>query len=93
MPLWQRAKRRSGGGQSLGLALVLFLLLCGAALVLTGRERAPAPKISPAMRAQQAIHALDQAGQALKTTDYGKARKHLARARATLEVLAATIKQ
>lgn len=94
MPRWQRPKRQSGAGHTVGLALVLFVLLCGAALVLTGRERpAPQQRVPPAARVQQAIVALDQAGQALNTMNYGKARKQLARARATLEVLAATIKQ
>lgn len=91
MPRWHRPRRQGGAMRTLGLALVLFLLLCGAALVLTGRSHAPAQRVRPAQRVHEAMQAINSAGQALEAMDYGKARKHLAHARTKLEVLAATI--
>ncbi|MBW2731265.1 MAG: hypothetical protein JRH20_02670 [Deltaproteobacteria bacterium] len=91
MARWQGANGAKGAGRTIGLGLVLFVLLCGGALVLTAREPTTSPRVKATARVQQALGAVRQANRAIETTDYGKARQHLARARVALEVLAATI--
>jgi len=71
------------------VAVLLFVMLCGAALVTLGGSGSTRARGAVATEIRAAIKQIDRAGHALDATDYGQARRRLIEARSTLRALTA----